>query len=310
MRITEELSPLTPSRDTVLTIGVFDGVHLGHRHLLEQLKNAAQKREFLAGVVTFRNHPRTVLQPDTKVTYLSSLEERLQLLTNAGVDLVIPITFDLPLSHLKAREFVAFLQQYVRMKGLVIGPDFALGHKREGNVQVLTDLGKEMGFSVHVVTLQALGASTVSSTSVKDSLAKGDVATVAKLLGRNFALTGTVSRGEGRGEVLGYPTANLEVPQEITIPGDGIYATWAYIDGKQCKSATSIGVRPTFGPGERTIETFVLDFKGDLYNQEIRLEFAHRLRDELAFDSVEALQEQMAKDIKQTRGVLEKAAKG
>ncbi|MBI4299204.1 MAG: bifunctional riboflavin kinase/FAD synthetase [Chloroflexi bacterium] len=304
MSVHGDLSQSNPHRDTVLTVGVFDGVHLGHRHLLEQVKSEARKHNLLAGVVTFYNHPLTVLRPDTKIVYICSVEERLQLLKETGVDLVVPIRFDLPLSFLKAREFVSLLQKYLGMKGLVMGPDFAMGHQREGDVQVLTTLGNEMGFTVHVVPHLALGNLSVSSTIIKGTLVEGDVVTVSKLLGRNFALTGRVRSGEGRGRQLGFPTANLEVPSERAIPGDGIYATWAYINGTRRESATSIGVRPTFGPGERTVEAYILDFQGDLYDQDIRLEFARRLRGELAFNSIEALREQIAIDVSQTRRIL------
>ena len=305
MKVHEELARYVPSQRTVLTIGVFDGVHRGHRHLLTQLKTEAMKRKALAGIVTFRNHPRMVLQPELTVSYLTSPEERIGLLKETGVDLVVPIPFDLELSHLRAREYVNLLQERLYMRGLVIGPDFAMGHRREGDAKTLTALGLEMGFSVHVVEALALDDLVMSSTAIRDSLTRGDVALAATLLGRNFSLTGAVCRGAGRGQELGFPTANLDIPEGIVIPGDGVYATWAYLGHDRYMSATNVGVRPTFGSNERTVEAFIMDFQGNLYGKEIRLEFSQRLRDELRFDTVEDLQSQMARDVEQARTLLE-----
>ena len=305
MKVHEELAKYVPSQGTVLTIGVFDGVHRGHRHLLTQLKTEAMKRKALAGIVTFRNHPRVLLQPELTVSYLTSLEERIGLLRETGVDLVVPITFDLELSHLRAWEFINLLQERLFMKGLVIGPGFAMGHHREGDAKTLTTLGQEMGFSVHVVEALALDDMVMSSTAIRDSLRRGDVVLAATMLGRNFSVTGTVYRGEERGKGLGFPTANLDIPEGMATPGDGVYTTWAYLGHDRFMSATNVGVRPTFGSNERTVEAFILDFQGDLYGKEIRLEFCHRLRDEIRFDTVEALQSQMARDVEQTRTLLE-----
>ena len=310
MRIDQELAVPSPARDSVLTIGVFDGVHRGHRYLIARLIHEGANTGHLAGVVTFRNHPASVLRPDFKPRYLTGLDERLRLISETGVDFVAPITFDSELSKVYARDFVARLQQHLRMRGLVVGPDFTLGHKREGDVAKLTALGEQMGFVVTVVDLLAAGVQAIRSTSVREAVAEGDVARAAALLGRDYALTGVVVKGAGRGKTLGFPTANVAVPPGRAIPADGIYATWARVGERRHMAATSIGIRPTFGESERTIEAFILDFDGDLYGQDVRLEFVRRLRDELKYDTVQALIEQIDTDVGQTRAILEASRPG
>jgi riboflavin kinase/FMN adenylyltransferase len=304
MQIRQELSRLSPDRDSVLTIGVFDGVHRGHQHLIGCLVGEAARTNRLAGVLTFRNHPASVLRPEFKPQYITSLDERVRLLRQLGVSFVAPVTFDLELSNLRARDFVALLQRHLRMKGLVIGPDFALGYKREGDAPTLTVMGKEMGFSVNVVKALDDSGEPVRSTVIRRALAGGDVTRVAAMLGRSFALQGRVVSGAGRGRTLGFPTANVVPPPEMAIPGDGIYATWACLGDGRYMAATSIGTRPTFGDNERAIEAFLLDFSGDLYGQEIRLEFVQRLRGQVKYDTAQALQEQVDRDVAQTRAIL------
>ncbi|MBI4338373.1 MAG: bifunctional riboflavin kinase/FAD synthetase [Chloroflexi bacterium] len=303
----DELARATPGLDTYLSVGVFDGVHMGHRHLLDLLKAQAAQSGCLAGVVTFCNHPRAVLSPGASIPLLTSPEERVRLLHGLGIPVVAPVAFTREVSLLSAQEFLRLLQKHLHMRGLVVGPDFALGHDRQGTPEVLRALGKEMGFAVTVADFYLQGQERVSSTVVRSSLAQGDLPAVARYLGRRYALAGTVAHGLGRGGTeLGYPTANLEVSPEIALPADGIYATWAYVGQRRYMAATSIGVRPTFGQGNlRTVEAYLLDFRGDLYGQSLRLEFAHRLRDEAAFPGVEALKAQIAADVEETRRVLQ-----
>ena len=304
MRLDRELAEFTPDRDTELTIGVFDGVHRGHRHLVDQVVKEAARTDRMTGVVTLRNHPSSVLDPTFTPNYLTTVEERLRLLKELGVDLVIPITFDRELSLLSARDFVGRLRKYLRIGGLMVGPDFTLGHNREGDLKMLDRLGREMGFSLRVASVLTDGARTVKSTTIRQALGRGDVTRAAKMLGRPFALPGVVVKGVGRGKSLGFPTANLEPPDGIAVPGDGIYATWALIDQRAYMAATSIGSRPTFNERNRTIEAFILDFDGDLYGREVRLEFIRRLRDEVKYEAVEDLQAQVDIDVDQTREIL------
>ncbi len=299
------LAGATPSRDSDLSIGVFDGVHRGHGHLLETLKREAARAGCAPGVVSFCNPPRTVLDPGTSTSMLTTMEERTRLLRSAGIEIVVPVSFTLEVSRLTASEFVALLQRYLRMHGLVVGPDFVLGHNREGTPEVLHDLGRKLGFTVVVADAFTQGGVRVSSTTIRNAVAQGDVATASQLLGRHYALIGEVVYGAGRGgSVLGYPTANIAVDAAVAMPADGIYATWAYVDQQRYQAATSIGVRPTFGGAERTIEAFLLDFQGDLYHKRMRLELVERLRDEVSFESVEALRKQMDLDVEETRRIL------
>lgn len=304
MRVHQELPAQSPQRNTVLAIGVFDGVHMGHQHLLKRLKDTASQGGMLSGVLTFVNHPRTVLTPGTCIKYITSVEDRLALLKSNGVDLVIPLTFDLELSHLRTHEFVELLQDRLNMAGLVIGYNFAMGYKREGNPETLKAIGGEKGFSVTVVEPVSADGERVSSTGIREAISAGDVDKASRCLGRPFALQGRVVAGNARGKTLGFPTANLDIPEDRVIPGDGIYTTWAYVGDKRYMAATNVGVRPTFGQKERTVEAFILDFNGDLYDSEITVEFVDRLRDELRFETPEALVAQMHKDVEQTRQTL------
>ena len=304
MKIDQELARSSPDRDSVLTIGVFDGVHRGHSHLVRSLIRVAGKMDHLAGVVTFTNHPASVLRPDFRPQYLTAVDERIRLLGDLGADFVVPITFDQDLSSLDARQFVGQLQRHLRMRGLVVGPDFAMGHKRGADVKKLTSVGLDMGFSVTVVDLLLDEGSAIRSTAIREALARGDVTQVAALLGRRFLLTGSVSKGAARGRTLGFPTANLEVSPEMAVPGEGIYATWAHLGESRYMAATCIGTRPTFGENARTIEAFIMDFEGDLYDQQVNLEFVKHLRADIKYDNVEDLQVQIGKDVDDTRAIL------
>ena len=311
MGIDEELAQAFTERESgrgsALTIGVFDGVHRGHQRLIAKVRQEASDKGCAAGVVTFRNHPDSVFNPDFKPRYITALDERIRLIERLGVDFVVPVTFDRAVAGIRARDFAGLLTRRLGMRALVAGPDFAMGYKREGNVDALAAMGAEMGFSVSVVDLLSEGDAAVRSTNIRRALAAGDVEGVAKQLGRNYAVSGVVVSGERRGRTLGFPTANLEVGGDMAIPANGIYATRAFVDGECHMAATSIGTRPTFDGKGRTIEAFLLGFDNILYNKELRLEFVSRLRDELKFDSVEALLEQMALDVEETRAILEAA---
>ena len=304
MRIEQELEQAHIDRESVLTIGVFDGVHRGHQRLIAKVVAEANANGAAAGVLTFRNHPDSVLNPNFRPHYITSVAERTRLMEELGVDFVVPVTFDREVAGLRARKFTKLLSSNLRMRGLVVGPDFAMGYKREGNVEALSTLGAELGFSVSVVDLLSDGGDAVHSTSIRKALVDGNVKDVAKKLGRNFSMSGTVVTGDKRGRTLGFPTANIEVGPDMVVPGNGIYATLAFVDGERHMAATSIGTRPTFDGKGRTIEAFLLEFDSNLYNRQLRLEFVQRLRDELKFDSVDALLEQMELDVEQTRRLL------
>jgi len=304
MQIEQELSKLSPGKDTMLTIGVFDGVHLGHKYLISKLRELAQQWNLLSGVVTFRQHPQTVLSPKTKLPFLADLSQRINLLKKEGVEVVVPVSFTRELAQLSARQFVSLLKEYLGMRGLVIGYDFVLGREREGASDVLRALGQDMGFTVTVVSAVKINGEVASSTAIRNALADGDMKRVYKLSGYFFSLQGRVVTGAGRGVELGFPTANLAVNSGQAIPADGVYATRAYINDKAYPSVTNIGQCPTFGGCERTVEVYLLDYHGDLYEHEMKIDIIERLRDEKKFDNVEELKRRIAEDVKQGRAVL------
>jgi riboflavin kinase/FMN adenylyltransferase len=304
MQVEAELAKLSPKKDMLLTIGVFDGVHLGHKYLLSQLTDNAKQQNLLSGVVTFRQHPQEVLSPQIKLPFLTDLPQRTRLLQNEGVDAIIPLSFTAELAQLSASQFLSLLKKYLRMSGLVIGPDFALGRNREGNIDTLNSLGQDMDFSVTAIPPVMIDGEVVSSTAVRKALADGDIKRVLKLLQRPFSLSGRVISGVGRGTKLGFPTANLDIDPQQALPAEGVYATWAYIDNQAYPSMTNIGRRPTFPGSERTIEVLVLDYSNNLYGHEIRIDVIDRLRGERRFDTAEELTKQIAEDIKRGRAIL------
>jgi riboflavin kinase/FMN adenylyltransferase len=308
MLVEEELARLSPDKDTLITIGVFDGVHLGHKHLISQLVGRAEQENLLSAVVTFRQHPQQVLHPGTILPFLTDLAERERLLKNEGVDIIVPLAFTVETSRLSARDFISLLRKSLRMRGMVIGPDFALGRKREGNADALCAMGREMGFSVTVVPPVVIDGEVISSTAIRQALSNGDVHRVRRLAGRGFSLRGPVVAGAGRGVALGFPTANLGFGPEQALPADGVYASWVNINGEIFPAMTNIGTNPTFGDKRQAVEVYVVDYRGDLYGEEIQVEFVERLRGEKRFDNVEELKKQMAEDVK--RGITLLSAKG
>lgn len=303
MNFRQRLNSVSPQRETVITIGVFDGVHRGHSHLLQHLKAAAGS-EYQPTVLTFTNHPVTVLQPGRQVSLITTLDRKEELIRQQGIDQIVSLDFTEELAQLSAGDFVALLVEHLKMKGLVIGSDFALGRNREGNSERLTELGREMGFSIEVVEPLLLDGLLVKSRVIRQKLTEGEVSVSNQLLGRTFSMSGEVITGDRRGRTLGFPTANVDVNKAMAHPADGIYATWALVDGVRRPSATSIGVRPTFGLSERLVEVYILDFDGDLYGRELEVEFVDKLRDQETFSSLDALVEQINRDVANTRDTL------
>ena len=304
MSVIEELTRLHTTNPTVITIGMFDGVHRGHQYLIDCLKEEAKHQGFVSGVITFTNHPRSVMLPNIQIPLLSTPEDRLRLIAGQGVDLVIPLNFTLDLSYLSARAFIELLRDRLNMHELVVGPDFAFGYQREGTTEVLTQIGEEMGFEVKIVDPVKFDDRIVSSTAVRNCVQAGDMADAAWMLTRPYSLTGIVVKGDQRGRQIGFPTANLDVPPDGTLPPDGTYATWAHVDGVTYRSATNIGLRPTFGSLGRQIETHIINYNGDLYNTKIRVAFARKLREEVKFNAVGDLVNQLHEDIAHAKTVL------
>jgi riboflavin kinase/FMN adenylyltransferase len=297
-----ELSRVAPGRPCAVTIGVFDGVHRGHQHLVGVLLEHAQQHQLASVALTFNPHPRTVLRPGSAVTYLTSLEERIELLQGLGLDAVGVLAFTSELAQLAPQEFLALLVEELEMKLLVVGPDFALGRNRAGTIGVIRQIGESLGFRVEAANLLAENDEKVGSSSVRQALADGAVERVARLLGRPFSLRGPVVAGDRRGRTLGFPTANIAIGLDRALPAYGIYVTRAYVRENTYLSCTSIGVRPTFDVEPRpTIEAYILDFNEDVYGQEMRIDLLHRLRGEVRFDSADDLITQMHRDIGETR---------
>ena len=310
MQVEQELAGFRPDRDSFITIGVFDGVHLGHKQLISQLKELARQQDSHSIVITFRQHPQEILTPGSPPPFLTDINEKTCLLQKEGVDAVIALSFTPELSRLSAREFVTLLQNKLKMKGLVVGPDFALGRNHEGDIAALRRLGSELGFSVTVIPPLMKNGEVVSSTAIRDALAGGDMEKVRHLLGRPFKLHGRVIHGKGRGTGLGFPTVNLDILPYQAIPADGVYATLACVEDKIFDSVTNVGRNPTFGNNERTIESFLLDFRNNLYDHEVRIDFLRQLRGEITFDSAEDLKKQIAEDILQARRILNEEKNG
>ena len=297
MGLFQELKIEKKLQDSFLTVGVFDGVHLGHKHLMEKLTESARKNRKSSGILTFKNHPATILNPKFQPNFLTSLETKLALLEATGVDFVSAITFDEVVAKFSAKDFLCLLKRKLGMKGLVVGPDFQMGKNREAGVERLSDLGKEIGFTLEIIELQEQSGMEIRSTVIRNMISTGNMREASIMLGRLYSLRGLVITGMKRGRLLGFPTANITFDQEICIPANGIYATIAIVGGIRYSAATSIGTNPTFNGKEQTIETYILDFDKDIYGEEITIEFYDRLRDELLFENVDDLLVQMKADI-------------
>jgi riboflavin kinase / FMN adenylyltransferase len=297
----------------VVTIGAYDGVHLGHQAVLRLVRELADARGLEAALVTFDRHPAEVVRPESAPRLLTTLEQRLELLDATGdLDLCWVLTFDEARSKEAAEDFVReVLVDGVGARLVVVGADFHFGHRRGGNVPLLERMGAEFGFEVLGLGLVAVEGDATgvpySSTRIRELLAKGDVAEAGRLLGRPHEVRGVVERGDQRGaEHLGMPTANLTVPERICLPADGVYAgTFVAEDGVERPAAISVGTRPTFyEDGDVLVEAYVLDFDGDLYGQRVKVRFREWVRSQERFDSTEALVEQMNADVEATRRIL------
>lgn len=286
-----------------MSVGVFDGVHLGHARLLARLVELARAGNRVSIVITFTENPKALLNGGNHAYYLSTLEERTSVIKGLGVDLVAAIPPDHELFQMPAAEFVDLLQEYLKMKGMVVGPDFALGKGREGDIKKLRAIGEEKGFFVEVVPHVLINSEIVSSTAIRQALLTGDIQRANDLLGRSFSLQGRVEAGTGKGNQLGFPTANVSVDERYAYPRDGVYCTRANFGDQRFLSVTNIGFCPTVKGDCRTVEVHLLDFSGDLYGKTLKIEFVARLRDEKKFGSVAALCEQIARDVAAAREI-------
>lgn len=300
-----QLKSGAPGPETALTIGVLDGVHLGHQALLSRLGEEARTRSLVPGVVTLHPHPITVLRPDITPSYLTGLEERIALIQQAGAEWVIPLTFTSELSEVEAEELARAFFEHLKMRLLVLGPDAAFGRGAPKDTpDRMRAMGKELGFEVLQIEPLMHDHERYSSTAVRKALADGDMDRVNALLGRSYRIAGPVIHGFERGRTIGFPTANISVAADRAMPALGVYATRAHVGDRVLKGATNIGRRPTFDAGHVSIETYLLDFEGDIYGERLELEILARIRGEVKFDSVEALVAQIGADAETARRLV------
>ncbi len=292
--------------DAWLTIGSFDGVHLGHQAIIRSMVEGAHAAGVLAIVLTFDPHPVQVLRPEIPLELLTSIEERAVIFEGLGVDLVIAHPFNHETAKLSAEAFLEQIKRSIGFTRLFVGYDFAMGRNREGDTARLAQLGVRLGYQLQIFDPVSEGGAVFSSSRIRRLVAEGDVRSAAEMLGRPFTLTGTVVAGAQRGRSIGIPTANIAVPRGRAVPRTGVYACRVTVLGQTYAAATNIGVRPTFEPDtvDETVEAHILDFEKDIYNEIIQVSFVERLRGEQKFSGVDALIAQIHTDIGRTREVL------
>ncbi len=287
---------------STLTIGVFDGVHIGHQHLIGQPVARAKALGVRSTAITFDPHPSEVLGKGEPLQYLTDLAERKALIRAVGIDTVATLHFTPAVASLTADAFMAEIKARLGVVELWVGPDFALGRGRHGTVPVLREIGQKIGFTVHTVEPLVREGVVVSSSIIRRKLAEGEVEAARRFLGRPYALEGYVEHGDHRGRaLLGYPTANIPLDPRRVVPADGVYLVIAATPQGRLPAVANVGTRPSFGPGRRGLEVHVLDFAGDLYGQHLRAEFLRRLRPEARFASVDDLRKQIERDTEAAR---------
>ena len=302
-------------RETVVTIGAYDGVHLGHRAVIAEVRRIADERGLQSAVVTFDRHPAEIVRPESAPRLLTDLDQKLELLESTGVDITLVVHFDEARSTETAEDFVnEVIVGALAAKVVVVGDDFHFGKDRRGNVVLLRSMGREFSFDVEGLSLFGdeladgrEGGPKISSTRIRELLRDGRIVDARALLGRPYEVRGPVVHGDARGRTLGFPTANVAVPTEVCLPADGIYAGWYHRpDGVALPAALNLGRRPTFYAAQpySLLEAFVIDWSGDLYDEPARVQFVERLRAEMKFESIDALVTQMHADVERARTVL------
>src|SRR6266446_5527929 len=286
------------ARPTVLTLGVFDGLHLGHQLIMQTVVERARAIDAVTTVITFEPHPRAVLHPESAPPLLQTFDQKIEALGVLGIEQTIVIHFDKAFAQIRAEDFLRdVVKERLHAKEVYLGRGFAFGHNREGHIELLRRVSEELGFFADEVAEVKLRGQRVSSSKIRGLLVEGKVNLARRMLGRPYGVEGRVERGNERGHKLGFPTANLH-PKNRVIPRNGVYVTGTLIEGQWRRSVTNIGIRPTFaGDAEPSVETFVMNWDGDLYGDVVRVRFLHRLRDEKKFGSVEELTAQIERDV-------------
>ena len=311
MQLVRGLDALPPSDEpSVVTVGFFDGVHLGHRAVFDTTVARARERGVRSVAVTFDRHPREVLSPGKEPRLLTTVERKAALIGDSGIDVLLVLEFTSEFSKVPAEDFVReVLAAGLHAVHAAMGVNFTFGYRAMGTVESLKELGAPFGLTAEAVSLLEVDGRTISSTSVRDALAGGDLAWPLVALGRRWTMDGEVISGHGRGKGLGFPTANLRTWPRLLLPGQGIYAGVAELDGRRYRTAIDVGTNPTFGTEPLHTEAFLLDYEGDdLRGQPLSIEFWERLRDEIRYDTVEELVTAIEGDVERTRDVVPSAA--
>ena len=308
MRLFHSTDNADIARPTVLTLGVFDGLHLGHQAIIRTVVERARAMEASATVLTFEPHPRAVLHPESAPPLLQTFDQKIEALGVLGIQQTIVIHFDKAFAQIRADDFLrAVVAERLHAKEVYLGTGFAFGHNREGNIDRLRAISKDLGFFADEVPEVCLRGRRVSSSRIRELLQSGRVNLARRMLGRPYGVEGRVIRGAERGVKLGFPTANIQ-PHNRVIPRGGVYVTAALLDKQWRRSVTNIGTRPTFDDGSETsVETHVLNWSGDLYGDVVRVRFLHRLRDEKKFGSIEELRSQIEYDVSSAQSYFERA---
>ncbi len=289
---------------SAVTIGFFDGVHRGHQAVISTAVGRARASGLTSVAVTFDRHPRSVLHPGSGPPLITTPERRAELIASLGVDVLVVLRFDQELASWPAERFVKeFLAGDLQARRVVVGANFTFGNRALGTIDTLREMGLELGFGAEDVSLMEMDGRVLSSSSIRESVADGRLAWPTEALGRPFAVDGRVVTGAGRGVTLGFPTANLEIPPRMLLPGRGIYAGRAIVSGRAHPAAIDVGTNPTFGDEPLHVEAFLLDFDDDLRDQPISVQFLERLRDEVRFESPDDLVAQMRDDVARTRAI-------
>lgn len=298
LKIFRSIKSFSANKQTVVTIGTFDGVHLGHRKILEQITKSAHDLNCESLVLTFFPHPRMVLQEGTEMKQLNTLDEKISLLDSLGIDNLVVHPFDKEFSRLTAEEFVKeVLVNVFKIKKIIIGHDHRFGRNRTANIDDLITFGETYGFEVEQISVKEVNEVSISSTKIRDALLEGNIELASIYLGYNYPLTGMVSKGKQLGRTIGFPTANIEIEESYKlIPLNGVYIAKSNLEGKTIYGMMNIGTRPTVDGTTQTIEIHFFDFNQDIYNQKITLSLLKRIRDEQKFESVDALKTQLDAD--------------
>lgn len=298
LKIFDSIADFTPVGKTILTLGTFDGVHVGHRKIIDRLLQISASENCQSVILTFFPHPRMVLQSDSDIKLLNTIEEKAQLLESAGLENLVIHPFDKAFSRMTAEEFVSsILIDKFNIRKIIIGHDHRFGRNRTATIDDLVEFGQQYGFEVEQLSAREIDEVSVSSTKVRDALGRGDMKLANQYLGYEYFLTGKVVEGKKLGRTLGYPTANLQIGESYKlIPKTGVYVVKSTIDGQTVFGMMNIGTNPTVNGGKLSIEVNFFDFSGDLYGSDLVVAILHRLRDEVKFPSVEALREQLGND--------------